>query len=57
MPFLMELEDAIPLFINAIEKKKRFAAFPWQLATIVRAGRLMPGWLYDRIAGRARYRE
>lgn len=57
MPFLMELDDAIPLFIKAIEKKKRFAAFPWQLATIVRAGKLMPAWLYDRIAGRARYRE
>jgi short-subunit dehydrogenase len=57
MPFLMELEDAIPLFINAIEKKKRFAAFPWQLATIVRAGKFMPSWLYDHIAGRARYRE
>jgi len=57
MPFLMELDDAIPLFINAIEKKKKFAAFPWQLATIVRAGRIFPTWLYDRVAGRARFRE
>ncbi len=57
MPFLMELDDAVPLFIRAIEKKKRFAAFPWQLATIVRAGKFMPSWLYDRVAGRARYRE
>jgi len=57
MPFLMELDDAIPLFINAIERKKKFAAFPWQLATIVRAGRIFPAWLYDRVAGRARYRE
>ncbi len=57
MPFLMELNDAIPLFIKAIEKKKRFAAFPWQLATVVRAGKFMPAWLYDRVAGRARYRE
>lgn len=57
MPFLMELDDAIPHFLKAIEKKKKFAAFPWQLATMVRAGRFMPAWLYDRIAGRARYRE
>lgn len=57
MPFLMELDDAIPHFIRAIENKKRFAAFPWQLATIVRLGKFMPSWLYDRIAGRARYRE
>lgn len=57
MPFIMELDDAVPLFIKAIEKKKRFAAFPWQLATIVRAGKFMPAWLYDRVAGKARYRE
>ena len=57
MPYLMELDDAIPLFLRAIEKKKKFAAFPWQLATIVRAGKLMPAWMYDRIAGRARFRE
>ena len=57
MPFLMELDDAIPHFVSAIEKKKRFAAFPWQLAIIVGAGKIMPSWLYDKVAGRARYRE
>jgi NADP-dependent 3-hydroxy acid dehydrogenase YdfG len=57
MPFLMELNDAIPLFIRAIEKKKKFAAFPWQLATIARAGKYMPAWIYDRIASRRNYRE
>jgi short-subunit dehydrogenase len=56
MPFLMELNAAIPHFVRAIEKKKAFAAFPWQLATIVRAGRFFPAALYDRIAGRANYR-
>ncbi len=57
MPFLMELEDSVPHFLNAIEKKKKFASFPWQLATFVRAGRIFPAWLYDRIASRAKYRE
>jgi len=57
MPFLMKLDDAIPYFINAIEKKKKFAAFPWQLATIVRFGKVLPPNLYDRIASRMRYRE
>lgn len=57
MPFLMELDAAVPQFLRAIERKKAFAAFPWQLAMIVRLGRLMPAWLYDKIAGRARYRE
>lgn len=57
MPFLMELEDSIPYFLRAIEKKKKFAAFPWQLAMLVRAGRVFPAWLYDKIAGGAKYRE
>ncbi len=57
MPFLMELEDALPLFIKAIERKKKFAAFPWQLATFVRAGRIFPAWLYDKIASGAKFRE
>lgn len=57
MPFIMELDDAIPLFIRAIEKKKKFAAFPWQLATFVRAGKVFPAWMYDRIVGRMRFRE
>jgi len=56
MPFVMELDDAIPHFLKAIESRTRFAAFPWQLATLVRAGKFMPGWLYDRIAGKAKYR-
>ena len=57
MPFLMELEDSIPHFLNAIEKRKKFAAFPWQLANFVRLARIFPAWLYDGIAGRANFRE
>jgi short-subunit dehydrogenase len=57
MPFLMKLEAAIPFFLDAIQKKKKFAAFPWPLAMTVRAARYMPSWLYDRVASRARYRE
>jgi short-subunit dehydrogenase len=57
MPFLMELEDSIPHFLNAIEQRKKFAAFPWQLASFVRLAKIFPVWLYDRIAGRARFRE
>ncbi|MEO8648013.1 MAG: SDR family NAD(P)-dependent oxidoreductase [Acidobacteriota bacterium] len=56
MPFIMDLADAVPHFIRAIEKKKKFAAFPWQLATLVRAGKFFPAWVYDRVAGRAKYR-
>lgn len=57
LPFVMELEDSIPYFLNAIEKRKKFAVFPWQLGAVVRTARFFPAWLYDRIAGRAKYRE
>ena len=57
MPFLMELEDAIPYFRRAIEQRKRFAAFPWQLATFVRIARFLPAKWYDAAAGRASFRE
>ena len=57
MPFIMELDDSVPYFLRAIEKRKKFSAFPWQLATLVRAARFFPASVYDRIAGRVRYRE
>ena len=57
MPFLMELDDSIPHFLSAIEKKRKFASFPWQLASVVRLAKVFPAGLYDRIAGRVRYRE
>lgn len=57
MPYLMELDDAIKKIIRAIEKRKKSYAFPWQLATIVRAAMLFPVPLYDRIIVKRSYRE
>jgi NADP-dependent 3-hydroxy acid dehydrogenase YdfG len=57
MPFLMELDDAVRKIIRAIEVGKKSYSFPWQLATIVRAGMLMPIPLYDWIAARNSFRE
>lgn len=57
MPFLMELDDAVRKIANAIERRKKSYAFPWQLATIVRAGMIMPIWMYDRISRRNSFRE
>jgi short-subunit dehydrogenase len=57
MPFLMELDDAVRKIVNAIEKRKKSYAFPWQLASIVRLGMIMPNWMYDRIASRSSFRE
>jgi len=57
MPFLMELDDAVAKIIWAIEKGKKSYAFPWQLASFVRLGMVMPTFMYDRIAARNSYRE
>jgi short-subunit dehydrogenase len=57
MPYLMELDEAIPKLLSAIEKRKKSIAFPWQLATVVRAGMLMPAFMYDWIAERNSFRE
>lgn len=57
MPFMMEVDDAIKKIVPAIEKRKKSYAFPWQLATIVRAGMVMPIFMYDWISRRNSYRE
>jgi short-subunit dehydrogenase len=57
LPFLMELDDAVEKIILAIEKKKKSYAFPWQLASVVRAAMVMPNSMYDWIAGRNSFRE
>src|SRR6185436_7696478 len=57
MRYLMELEPAVKKIVSAIEKEKNTYAFPWQLATIVRSGLLMPVAMYDWIAGRNSFRE
>ena len=57
LPFLLEVDDAARKMIGAIEKRKKSYAFPWQLATIVRAGMLMPNFLYDWISRRNSFRE
>lgn len=57
MPFLMELDFAVNKIIGAIEKQKKSYAFPWQLATIVRAAMVMPNFMYDWISRRNSFRE
>lgn len=57
MPFLMELEDAVEKIVGAIERRKKSYAFPWQLASVVRAGMIMPNFMYDWISRRNSFRE
>jgi short-subunit dehydrogenase len=57
MPFLMELDDAVRKIVRAIQTRKKSYAFPWQLASIVRAGMVMPIWMYDWISRKNSFRE
>lgn len=57
LPWLLEVEDAVNKMLRAIEKRKKSYAFPWQLATIVRAGMIMPNFMYDWISSRNSFRE
>jgi short-subunit dehydrogenase len=57
MPFLMELDTAVKKILRAIDKRRQSYAFPWQLATIVRAGMIMPNFMYDWISRRNSFRE
>ncbi len=57
MPFLMELDDAVKKIVRAIEKRRKSYAFPWQLATVVRLGLIMPNFLYDQISRKNSFRE
>src|SRR5256714_13148577 len=57
LPWLQDVEPAVKKMVNAIERRKKSYAFPWQLATIVRAGMVMPNFMYDWITRRNSFRE
>ena len=57
LPYLMELDDAVGKMVRAIEKRRKRYSFPWQLATIVRVGMVMPICMYDRISRKNSFRE
>lgn len=57
MPYLMELEDGIRKIMWAIERRKKFYAFPWQLASLVRVALVFPVSLYDKFVSKRNYRE
>jgi short-subunit dehydrogenase len=53
MPFLMSADEAARRIARVIARKRRLAVIPWQMALISVLLRLIPGWLYDRVASRA----
>jgi short-subunit dehydrogenase len=54
MPFLVDLDRAIDVIIEGIGARAAIVAFPWQLASIVRAGTLVPVRVYDSAVRRIR---
>jgi hypothetical protein len=51
----MELDYAVQKMVRAIEKRKKRYSFPWQLATVASAFKILPVFIYDRIATRVRF--
>jgi short-subunit dehydrogenase len=57
LPFLLEVDDAACRIVKAIERRARDYAFPWQLASLAKVIRHMPGALYDRFASNKSFRD
>ncbi len=52
MPFLMEPDKAAHIIIDGIKKEKRIIQFPWQMVLLTRLVGIMPGSLYEWVAGK-----
>ena len=50
MPFLLETDEFARRAGRAINAKRRYAVIPWQMAVVARLMRLLPPWIYDRLA-------
>jgi short-subunit dehydrogenase len=53
MPFLITADDAARRIARAIARRPRLAVIPWQMALVSVVLRMLPGWLYDRLAAGA----
>jgi len=50
MPFLMDAEVFAVKALTAIQQKKSYVVIPWQMGVVGKLLRLLPNWLYDRLA-------
>ncbi len=53
MPFLLGADEGAKRIARAIARRPRLAVVPWQMALVSVVLRMLPGWLYDRIASKA----
>ncbi|PHY07690.1 MAG: short-chain dehydrogenase [Alcaligenaceae bacterium] len=50
MSFLMDAEVFAVKALAAIQQKKSYVVIPWQMGVVGKLMRLLPNWLYDRLA-------
>ena len=50
MPFLMDAEVFAAKALTAIQQKRSYVVIPWQMGVVGKLMRLLPNWLYDRLA-------
>jgi hypothetical protein len=49
MPFLMDAKRFASKSADAIERRVRYATFPWQMRIVGMLLHVMPRWLYDTL--------
>ena len=52
MPFILEADKAVSLFIKAIDRKEKFIIIPWQMNIVGKLMRLLPASAWDFLAKR-----
>jgi short-subunit dehydrogenase len=50
MPFLMDVDVAAKKFVDAITLKRRFVIIPWQMGWVARLMKLLPAFVWDKLA-------
>lgn len=50
MPFLMEAEDFAARAARVIKRQCSYQVIPWQMGVVAKLMRLLPDWVYDRLA-------
>ena len=52
MPFILEVDEAVSLFMRAIDRKEKFIIIPWQMNIVGKLMRLLPASAWDFLAKR-----
>ena len=50
MPFLMDADDFAGRAAGVIKRKSSYRVIPWQMGMVAKLMRILPDWLYDRLA-------